>query len=219
MVLTRAGLFHAAPSAIKRTEPARGGPAPRTRSRGRGGRGLDRVFPPVNSAPGGDAGDRRRATADNADPQTGIACRLALQVQVIRFFPGQDARFEIIEHEVAVVGMHREDGVARTVRLAHDRYQKAARWHAGLHQPAALLQNIVLTVAHTVGVGPVFLNTPDFHVGTRHYGKIDRVVDLDQARPELASKRYRRLIRRLFATLLRNAPAKLVVTYRLGRRP
>src|SRR5690606_12000547 len=96
---------------------------------------------------------------------------------------------------------------------------KAARWHAGLHQPAALLQNIVLTVAHTVGVGPVFLNTPDFHVGTRHYGKIDRVVDLDQARPELASKRYRRLIRRLFATLLRNAPAKLVVTYRLGRRP
>src|SRR5690606_23873207 len=108
-----------------------------------------------------DAGDRVGAAVVDAYPGAGIARRLALQVGVVGVGPSQHARLEVVEDELAEAGAHGQHRVAVAIGLARHRHQQVAGRHARLHQPAALLQRIVLAVAEAAGrIGPDFLLAP-----------------------------------------------------------
>ena len=78
------------------------------------------------------------------------------------------AVFEVIEDEVAVVGLHGEHGMAFALVVAHHCDQQRLARPTGLHQHAALEQDIVLAVAlAVVGVGPALDDAPVLHIGDR----------------------------------------------------
>ena len=53
-----------------------------------------------------------------------------------------------IQDEVAAIGPHRKHRVTVAIRLPCNRQQQVPGGNAGLHEPAALLQRIVLAIAN-----------------------------------------------------------------------
>src|SRR5262249_13546545 len=118
-----------------------------------------------------------------------VRLRLPLHEAVARLRPEQDLLLLVVEDELALVGLDREDGVALALEVAHDRDQERLPRPTGLHQHPALEQDIVLAVAiAVVGIAPALDNAPMIHVGHRLAGVVDPLVDALEVLPGLLRK-------------------------------
>src|SRR5215510_4651678 len=130
----------AAPSSRKKVRPALGGePAAANPVRGRGGWGRDRAAKllwllSVSARRGG--GDRRARVADG-DPLVRIRLRLTLDEAIVRLRPRQNFLDLIVEHELALIGLHRQHGVAVALAVAYHRDEQRFARPARFHQRAA----------------------------------------------------------------------------------
>src|SRR5271165_6660113 len=95
---------------------------------------------------------RRRSPgrAAKAQPHVGIVLSLALEELVAGGAPGADVTRQVVEHEIAAVGLDGQHGVSLAVEIADDRHQQRLTWKTPLDEELALEQRIDFAVALAV---------------------------------------------------------------------
>ncbi len=113
--------------------------------------------------------------------------RLALREAIAGCVPGNNLVSEIVENEIAFVGLDRENGVALVVVIPDDGHQEGLAREAFLRKKLALLQRVDLAVAlAVVGIVPVVGDrSPMFEIRHGLDGGVDLTVDLVHRFPSL----------------------------------
>ena len=132
------------------------------------------------------AGDGRGG-AGHREPDIGIVLRLALDEAIAGRVPRQDFVSEVVEDEIAAVGLDGEDGMALSVLVAHDRHQQRLTREAMVDELLALEQGVDFAVALAVGrvVPMVEHRAPMIEIADRLDRGIGERVDLGEGRQDL----------------------------------
>src|SRR5689334_8913011 len=108
------------------------------------GRDREREFLSLSARRDGCRCDARFA---EQNPLVRIGLGLPLHKAVSSPVPRQDLRLLVVENEFAMIGLHRQDRMTVALLVAHDGDEQGLPWPTGLHEHAALEQDIVLAVA------------------------------------------------------------------------
>src|ERR1700730_3714336 len=120
---------------------------------------------------------RGRRNAD-LQPDVLVGLRLALDKKIASAVPGFYLVIQIIEDEIAGVGLDGEDRMALVMFVLDDRHQQRLPREAFAHEDLAFVKRVVLAIALAVGwIVPLIDEAPMFEVRHRLHMGIDPFVD------------------------------------------
>src|SRR6185437_2601306 len=180
------------------------------------------------------AGARRRSTAvglrgshrgqaahaAEVEPDVGVVLRLPFEVGVAGGVPGADVVGEVVEDELAAIGLDGEDGMALALEILDDGHQQRLAREAGLDEQFALVERINLAVALAVdGIIPMVEHgAPMGEVGHRLDGGVDAAVDAVERAPGGAGHADVERLQLAEVAFLGPAAAEVHPAVRHGRR-
>src|SRR5690606_10482994 len=102
-----------------------------------------------------DGADQEVVVLAQGHPAPAVEARLPLQASIIGIVPESDAGSQIVEDVIALVRPDGQNGMSLAIGLAYHRDEKIGHRESGFHQSAALIQDIILTIADAVDrIGP-----------------------------------------------------------------
>ncbi|CDX34828.1 exported hypothetical protein [Mesorhizobium sp. ORS 3359] len=99
---------------------------------------------------------RRAAALVDRNPGVRVLLRLPLQEIIAGRVPRPNLVDQIVQHEIALVGLHRQDGVALVVQVANHGHQQCLPGKSCFLEKLALVERVDLAIALAVhGIVPV----------------------------------------------------------------
>src|SRR5277367_5929568 len=130
--------------------------------------------------------------AAETEPDVRIVLGLALVELIAGGAPWAHVLRQVVEHEVAAVGLDGEHRMAFAAEVADDRHQQRLPRKAALDQQLALEQGVDLAVALAVdGIVPMVERRPPMvEIADRFDRAVDLVVDVIEGFPHLPGKAH-----------------------------